>query len=223
VVDDHPANRVLIREQLKTLGYEVDLADEGGQALQRFDQNRYDVVMTDLNMPGMDGYSLARNLRAQGTDVPIIAITATASTSEHEQCVAAGMDAVLVKPMLLDTIDRMVRRFVSAASLRKHVADLAYGPLPANVHALMQQTLQQSLTSMRAALDKRDLAYVRDHLHALRGSFAMIREMDTAERARQMEALADAGDHEALKAAMQAFAEHATSVLERRTATPADT
>lgn len=223
VVDDHPANRVLIREQLKTLGYEVDLADEGGQALQRFDQNRYDVVMTDLHMPGMDGYSLARNLRAQGASVPIIAITATASTSEHEQCVAAGMDAVLVKPMLLDTIDRMMRRFVSAASLRKHVADLAYGPLPANVHALMQQTLQQSLASMRAALDKRDLAYMRDHLHALRGSFAMIREMDTAERARQMEAQADAGDHEALKAAMQAFAEHATSVLERRAAMPADT
>jgi len=219
VVDDHPANRVLIREQLKTLGYEVDLAEEGAQALQRFTEGHYDVVMTDLNMPGMDGYTLARNLRAQGASVPIIAITATASTSEHEQCVAAGMDAVLVKPLLLDTINRMVRRFVGTPA--KPIAtpeDLGNGSLPANVHALMQTTLQQSIKAMEDALDRGDLQSVRDHLHALKGSFAMIREMETVNEVARMEAMCARDDTVALKAALRVFAEHAASVLARRAA-----
>jgi two-component system capsular synthesis sensor histidine kinase RcsC len=63
---------------------------------------------------------------------------------------------------------------------------------------------------------------LRDQLHAMRGSFAMIREMETAEMARQMEELAGAGDRAALKAMMEVFAEHALSVLERRAAMPAD-
>lgn len=224
VVDDHPANRVLIREQLKTLGYDVDLAEEGGQALQRFAEARHDAVMTDLNMPGMDGCSLARKLRSSGATVPIIAITATASTTEHERCAEAGIDAVLVKPLLLDTIARTLKRFVGAAAEPGKAAavsgDLAYGPLPANVHTLMQQTLQQSVQAMSASLDKGELNNLRDHLHALRGSFAMIREIETVGKVARMEDMLAANDRLALKTALQEFAEHASSVLERRAAMP---
>lgn len=224
VVDDHPANRVLIQEQIKTLGYHVDVSEDGYHALQRFGQARYDAVMTDLNMPGMDGYTLARTLRSQGAAIPIIAITANANTSEHERCAEAGMDAVLVRPILLDTIDRIVRKLVNGMiesdSPVTTPVDLALGPLPAKVHALMQQTLRQSLEAMGTALDQNDLQSVRDHLHALRGSFAMIREMETADRVRQMEELASADDRESLKTAMRVFAEHASSVLGRRSAMP---
>ncbi|HUA80000.1 MAG TPA: ATP-binding protein [Dyella sp.] len=221
VVDDHPANRVLIQQQLKTLGHEADLSEDGSRALQRFAEARYDVVMTDLNMPGMDGYALAQNLRSLGATLPIIAMTASASPAEHARCAAAGIDEVLVRPVLLDTIDRALHRLVGAADESDGAvaapADLAGGPLPAKVHALMQQTLQQSIDAMGAALDKGDLQSVRDHLHSLRGSFAMIRDMETADMAGRMEALVAANDREALKVAIRGFAEHASSVLGRRT------
>jgi len=163
-------------------------------------------------------------LRSQGATIPIIAITANANTSEHERCAEAGMDAVLVRPILLDTIDRIVRKLVDGMVESDRPAimpmDLAHGPLPAKVHALMQQTLRQSLEAMGTSLDQGDLQSVRNHLHALRGSFAMIREMETADRVRQMEVLASADDRESLKTAMRVFAEHASSVLGRRSAMP---
>ncbi|GGA18839.1 hybrid sensor histidine kinase/response regulator [Dyella nitratireducens] len=222
VVDDHPANRVLIQEQMKTLGYQTDVSEDGHHALQCFAQARYDVVMTDLSMPGMDGYTLAQTLRSQGVTIPIIAITASASITEHERCAAVGMDAVLVRPILLDTIDRLIRQLVSRTveSDRPIAApqDLAYGPLPAKVHALMQQTLQQSMEALSAALDQGDWKSVRDHLHALRGSFALIGELETADSVRQMEELAANHDQQALKTAMRVFAERASSVLDQRPA-----
>lgn len=221
VVDDHPANRVLIQQQLKALGHEADVAEDGSRALHRFAEARYDAVMTDLNMPSMDGYALAKRLRSQGATLPIIAMTASANPAEHERCAAAGIDEVLVRPVLLDTINRALRRLVGAAAEscggNATPAGLAGGPLPAKVHALMQQTLQQSIDAMGAALDKGDLQSMRHHLHSLRGSFAMIREMDTADMAGQLEALVAAGDRDALEAAIREFAEHASSVLGRRT------
>jgi len=221
VVDDHPANRVLIQQQLKALGHEAELAENGSRALQRFAEAGHDAVMTDLNMPGMDGYALAQHLRSQGATLPIIAMTASASPAEHERCAAAGIDEVLVRPVLLDTIDRALRRHVDATAPSGGAdatpAALANEPLPAKVHALMQQTLQQSVEAMGTALDKGDLQSVRNHLHSLRGSFAMIREMETADMAGQMEALVVANDQEALKIAIRGFAEHASSVLGRRT------
>lgn len=222
VVDDHPANRVLIQQQLKTLGLEADLAEDGHHALQRFAETHYDVIMTDLNMPGMDGYSLARNLRSQGKTVPIIAMTASASITEHELCTAAGINIVLVRPVLLDTIDRTVRQLMGTAvtTNSSEPAALAQGPLPAKVHELMQQALRQSMQAMNEALDKGDLQSVRDHLHSLRGSFAMIGELETADKAAQLEALVPDDARKMLGTAMQAFAEHASSVLERRAALP---
>ena len=226
VVDDHPANRVLTQQQLQPLGYEIDLCEDGHHALQRFAKAHYDVVMTDLNMPGMDGCSLAQNLRSQGATLPIIAITATAGAAEQEHCAAAGIDAVLVRPVLPDVIDRTVRQLMGAAtapeSPASSFADLTCGPLPAKIHALMQQALQQSMEAIGTALDKDDLQTVRDHLHALRGSFAMIHEMETADIAAHLEKLIAADDQSALKTAMREFAEHASSALERRAATLGD-
>lgn len=220
VVDDHPANRALVQAQMNTLGYQADVAADGAQALQLIAQARYDMVLTDLNMPGMDGYTLARLLRSQGMRLPIIAVTASASVTEHERCAEAGMNAVLVRPILLDTIEHMVRELAGSSAEPHAITHLAEGPLPANIHALLQQSLRQSVDAIHASLGAGDLKSVRDHLHALRGSFAMIGEMETADKVGNMEAMAVAGDRAALAVAMREFAAHAPSVLHRRAKMP---
>ena len=106
LVDDHPINRMLLLRQVNTLGYAAETASDGEQALALWKSGRFGIVVTDCNMPNMDGYALARHIRrledAEGARrVPIIACTANAMRGEPEKCLAAGMDDYLIKPIEL--------------------------------------------------------------------------------------------------------------------------
>lgn len=79
------------------------------------ERQAYDVVFTDLNMPGMDGCLLAHTLRARGFVQPIIAITAHASAHDRQRCTEAGISEVLVKLILLDSIGRILAQDHPAA------------------------------------------------------------------------------------------------------------
>lgn len=104
LVDDHPTNRMLICKQINALGYAAESAGDGVEALRLWKSGRFSAVITDCNMPEMDGYDLARAIRrienAQGRGrVPVIACTANALFGEAEACLAAGMDDYLSKPI----------------------------------------------------------------------------------------------------------------------------
>ncbi|MFW2271913.1 response regulator [Burkholderia orbicola] len=221
VVDDHPVNRTLQQSQLVALGYEAQTAEDGASALRRCADARYDLVITDLNMPGMDGYTLARALRAQYPDLPVVASTAHASAEERARCAEAGMVDVLVKPVLLDTIDRTVRRFANLADVARprasSLADLADGPLPPEVQALLTDSVERSLAAIRAALAKEDLRTLRDELHALRGAFATIHEHAAADAVGTMQDAARAGDTASLASLLAATERVAHDALRRRT------
>ena len=115
LVDDHPINRALLLCQVNKLGYAAESAEDGEHALALWKSGRFAIVVTDCNMPNMDGYELARQIRnleaANGSGhVPIIACTANAMRGESEKCYEAGMDDYLVKPIelrqLLNRLDR---------------------------------------------------------------------------------------------------------------------
>ncbi|WP_321859768.1 ATP-binding protein [Burkholderia cenocepacia] len=220
VVDDHPVNRTLLQGQLVTLGYAADAAEEGASALRRCADTRYDLVMTDLNMPGMDGYTLARVLRAQYPGLPIVAVTAHASAAEHARCAEAGIVAVLVKPVLLDTIDRTVRRYAQMASAqapaRRALVDLAEGPLPPDVHALLDASLAKSLAGIRDALARDDVRALRDELHSLRGAFATIHEHGVADAVGELQAIVHGGDMTAFDTQLAQAEGLACEALRRR-------
>lgn len=99
VVDDNPVNRQILQEQLTLLGCTTHLEASGEAALTLANKDRFDIVFTDLFMPGMDGYSLARALRAEGYQGRIIGITANAILDKDKEWSAAGMDALLIKPL----------------------------------------------------------------------------------------------------------------------------
>ena len=98
-VEDNPINRVILAEQLRTLGCDVELAQDGVEALQRCREQSFDLVVTDINMPRMDGHALARQLRDDGNLVPVIGATANATAEERERCLASGMQGYLSKPI----------------------------------------------------------------------------------------------------------------------------
>ncbi|MFD4837474.1 ATP-binding protein [Achromobacter sp. NPDC058515] len=101
VAEDNPISQVILREQLEHLGCSVALAANGQEALALPDLMSFDAVLTDLNMPRVDGYELARRLRERGYEKPILGITANAFPEELRRGTSAGMNTLLVKPLPL--------------------------------------------------------------------------------------------------------------------------
>ena len=104
IVDDHPINRMLLSEQLGTLGYQVKTAQDGVDALNVISRSEIDIVLSDVNMPNMDGYRLTQRLRQLGHAFPVIGVTANALAEEKQRCMEAGMDNCLSKPVTLDVL-----------------------------------------------------------------------------------------------------------------------
>jgi two-component system capsular synthesis sensor histidine kinase RcsC len=101
VAEDNVINQLILRDQLEELGCTVALASDGEEALSLWHEGTFDIVLTDVNMPRLNGYDLAETLRRQGCTTPIIGATANAMRGEDALCLAAGMNHCLVKPFTL--------------------------------------------------------------------------------------------------------------------------
>ncbi len=118
VVDDHPINRRLLADQLGTMGYIVLTANDGIDALDAMRAHEIDIVLSDVNMPRLDGYGLTAKLRELGHTLPVIGVTANALAEQRQRCLEAGMDNCLSKPVTLETL-RDTLRYYSALVRRK--------------------------------------------------------------------------------------------------------
>ncbi|WP_017734395.1 response regulator [Pseudomonas sp. CBZ-4] len=100
LVEDNPVNQLVAKGMLGKLGCEVIVAAHGGEALKCLEEQHFDLVLMDCNMPVMDGYEASRQIRRSGRwpDLPIVALTANALAEERERCRAAGMNDYLAKP-----------------------------------------------------------------------------------------------------------------------------
>ncbi|WP_419709298.1 transporter substrate-binding domain-containing protein [Pseudomonas sp. NFX224] len=119
VVDDYPANRLLLSRQLSYLGHRVQLAEDGRQGVEQWREQAFDLVITDCNMPVVSGYELAGAIRDEerfGVEQPtvILGFTANAQPEEKNRCIEAGMDDCLFKPIrLVDLSGWLAVRFSS--------------------------------------------------------------------------------------------------------------
>ncbi len=111
IVDDHPINRVLLSEQLATIGFTTGTAIDGLDALKYLDNHHVDIILTDVNMPNMDGYQLAKELRRLAFNLPIIALTANAMAEEKQRCINAGMNDCLSKPTTIAILRETLTRY----------------------------------------------------------------------------------------------------------------
>ena len=117
LAEDHPINRRVLVHQLGIIGFHVDGADDGQKALDLFTNGRYGLVLTDLNMPVMDGFELAHAIRRHeaGTGrarTPIMALSANVLPGEAEKCTAAGMDDFAGKPTSMPVLADKLQRWM---------------------------------------------------------------------------------------------------------------
>ena len=112
IVEDNPSNLKLISTQLSVLGYKADLASNGKEALKMTVANDYALVLTDCNMPIMDGYELTNEIRKNNSRLPVIALTADAFPEREQECLTAGMNDRMVKPVSLKQLDNMLEKWL---------------------------------------------------------------------------------------------------------------
>lgn len=116
-VEDNEINRRVVGEMLRAGGFDMSEAEDGASGLRMIDDNDYDLVLMDLRMPGMDGMTAIRHIRARSDDkahVPVIVVTADGGSAIDADCKAAGADDVIMKPVsmtrLYDTIGALLAR-----------------------------------------------------------------------------------------------------------------
>ena len=115
IVEDNPVNQIVAARALRTLGYASEIVSGGEAALEVLSQSGFDLILMDCQMPGMDGYATAAEIRRREIDrrTPIVAMTANSVEGDRERCVAAGMDDYLAKPFRMATLERTLHRWLN--------------------------------------------------------------------------------------------------------------
>ncbi len=181
VAEDNPINQALLKEQLEELGCRVTLTSNGREALQRWAPGAFDALLTDVNMPVMNGYELVGELRRHDSWLPIIGVTANALREEGERCMAVGMNLWLVKPMSLRTLhDGLLKVCGHLPAEPAPDDEPSAAPVADRIEVsdkmreLFLRTMRQDMQGVSDALQHGDLATVRQQVHRLRGALAVV-------------------------------------------------
>ncbi|QDS91534.1 Sensor histidine kinase RcsC [Roseimaritima multifibrata] len=122
IAEDNHINQLYIAELMKYLGCTCDVVENGDEALNALQKNRYDLILMDCQMPEMDGFTATREIRRLQSvgelpeQLPIIALTANALKGDRERCLDAGMDDYLTKPLLAAQLQAMLEKHLEKAS-----------------------------------------------------------------------------------------------------------
>ncbi|CAO3375911.1 DUF3369 domain-containing protein [Azospirillum argentinense] len=209
VAEDHPTNRQVIQRQLALLGQTADMAEDGVQALALWRDGDYALLLTDCQMPEMDGFELTRLIRAEEAEsgrprLPIIAVTANAMAGEAQRCLSAGMDDAVSKPVEIGHLRRLLERHLPSQptsdpapllSVAAPQGGSAAPPIDVGVLATLfdgdmefvGQLLQEFIVSNSASRDRLVAAHaagdwdgVRQAAHKLAGSSRTVGARDLA-------------------------------------------
>jgi CheY-like chemotaxis protein len=115
LAEDNSVNQLLMVRLLQKRSHRVTVANNGKQALAALEQEQFDLVLMDVQMPELDGLEATQELRRReqqtGTRIPVVALTAHAMAGDRELCLAAGMDGYLTKPINVRDLDEVLQRF----------------------------------------------------------------------------------------------------------------
>lgn len=173
VVDDHPVNRMLLVDQLRIVGYEADSAENGESALRMLSERAYDLVLTDLQMPGMSGYALAQHIGRVHPGIPVSAITAHAGKQEKVKCAQFGIVDIIFKPASLKSIKEFVGKIIGKSGRISFEFPASSGFNDSRYRDILVASTQDSLKMLEMHISHGDWLAVRQDIHAMKGAFAV--------------------------------------------------
>jgi two-component system sensor histidine kinase/response regulator len=245
VAEDNRLNSLLMQEQLRLLGFSAEFATTGRDALARWREADFAALLTDIQMPGMDGYELASRIRDEEGDrprMPIIALTANAFHDGSARWRAAGIDAYLMKPAELSTLKATLEQWIGArcepvapppvsagdkpgtpvdlAVLARTVGDDC--TLLADFLAAFSASATDGLRNIEIAIAAGDRARIDTLAHQLKSSARAIGAIALGERCEALEAAALGGDEVVLHASWQSFQTEAAAVAHWLRANPVE-
>ncbi|WP_092179525.1 transporter substrate-binding domain-containing protein [Pseudomonas sp. NFACC32-1] len=198
VVDDHPANRLLMSQQLEYLGHRYQVADDGAQGLTAWQHGDFDLVIVDCNMPVMSGYELARSIRRyeSGQNLPpctLLGFTANAQPEEKQRCLDAGMDDCLFKPISLNVLSQWMKGVRSVSrpqTFTVHNLRALTGGDPSSTRRLLAELLRSNRSDRQELL-----AVARDGnrqaltetAHKIKGVARIVQATDLTQRCEALE------------------------------------
>lgn len=241
LVEDNSVNQLVALGQLQRLGHECVVAGSGAEALEAIRDGRFDLVLMDCQMPGIDGYEATRRIRQMDppmSRVPVIAITAHALPGEREKCLAAGMNDHLAKPVSLEQLGAVIRLWTSRNAPRVpehdpvlhiddddlHVLDrdrvssfMAIARTQEGFLAGLVRTFRDDaparIEALRAAAASGDPAVLADAAHALKSSSGSVGARRMYALAAALEASARAGSVDGAASAIETLAAEFTRVI----------
>ena len=220
VAEDNVINQKVITRLLAKLGCRVDVVGAGNEVLSALERATYDVILMDVQMPGMDGFEATREIRRRegpGTRRQrIIAMTAHAMQGDQERCLAAGMDDYLAKPVKSEEIRKALLRWTRPGyATTPDVAPASLGPPYAreqlqedcahdteailDVLGTFQSSISGVLAQLAASLGRGDAATLARQAHSLKGSCLAIGAGAAASVCAELEAAAKSADTGAIR------------------------
>ena len=221
VADDNKLNQQVAKILLQGLNLEVEVVENGMEAVATFDSGMFDIVFLDCQMPELDGYAAARIIKKlqeqRETHVPIIAMTANALEGSREDCLAAGMNDYLAKPIEPAELERILRAWskdlekISTVTQRLATGQFAsQAPEPVieievlasrfsdknckQLLTMFADTAIGEITTLQEHLDKKDYNAVRSAAHSFKGACGTICAPKVASTLQELEAAAMAAD-----------------------------
>ncbi len=199
VVEDNPTNQILIQTLLEQLGLRVHTVGSGKECLEALSRQKYDLILMDCRMPGLDGYQtteqIRENERAEGNSrLPIVALTANAIAGDVDRCFAAGMDAYLSKPvdsaLLRETLEKYLGETQVSELDLSTLRDLARKTNRTVVVKLLQSfndTLGSAHTQLPQRLENGDFEFISALAHQLKSSSLAIGAKDFSSQCQRVE------------------------------------
>jgi signal transduction histidine kinase/CheY-like chemotaxis protein/HPt (histidine-containing phosphotransfer) domain-containing protein len=193
LVEDGESNRALIRLVLEEAGLAVVCANNGQAGIEAALVDEFDVILMDMQMPLVDGYTATRRLREHGFTMPIIALTASVMRGDKERCLSAGCSGYLSKPMSIEQLLNVLDDVLTKDRKQEQICKRAIGKQPTKsvlskaepiitsamslespeMHKVIEgfiDALPEKLDEMRRAFDDADLEKLADLAHWLKGS-----------------------------------------------------
>jgi CheY-like chemotaxis protein len=216
LAEDNPVNQKVAVRMLQRLGYEVDVAADGNEALKALPAGDYDAVLMDVQMPGMDGYEATAEIRRREGGyqrTPVIAMTANALEGDREAALEAGMDDYISKPVKLAELEAVLRRWRPAAGeapggardagpvaealdagALENLRELGGPEMLAELAEMFLRDAPEGIARLREALRRNDAPEVERLAHTLKGSSGNMGAARMAEICSGLQASGAGGD-----------------------------